>query len=175
MQLLIQRIAIAGAMIPALDAWQYGAILLVLFALVALPLGFASGFMQMNASELTWKRVGIVLVTSLFSPAVSEEVVFRVLLLPNPVEKVEPIAQSSWAVISLALFVVYHPANAHTFFPAGKQVFVNPIFLSLAALLGLVCTLAYFHDGSLWTPVFLHWIVVVVWLLLLGGYQKLHD
>ncbi len=100
--------------------------------------------------------------------------IFRVLLLPNPVEKAGTIAQWGAATISLFLFVIYHPANAYTFFPAGRKVFVHPVFLFLAALLGLICTLAYLHSGSLWTPVFLHWIVVAVWLLLLGGYQKLH-
>jgi len=173
-QLLVQRIAIALQTSPTLEAWKYAAILLLIFALVALPVGFASGFVQFDVSGLTWKRTGIVLATSLVFPAMSEELFFRVLLLPNPLEKAGTIAQWVAVAISLFLFVIYHPANAYTFFPAGRKVFVHPVFLSLAALLGLICTLAYLHNGSLWTPVFLHWIVVAVWLLLLGGYWKLH-
>jgi predicted Abi (CAAX) family protease len=173
-QVIIQRITIAGQTLPSLEAWRYAAVLLFIFGLVALPLGFVSGFVQLDISELTWKRIGTVVVSSLVFPALSEELVFRVLLLPHPVEKVGTIAQGVAATISLFLFVIYHPANAYTFFPAGLKVFVNPVFLSLAALLGLICTLAYFHSGSLWPPVFLHWVVVAVWLLLLGGYRKLH-
>jgi predicted Abi (CAAX) family protease len=173
-QLLIQRLAVAVQTVPTLAAWKYAAMLLLIFALVALPPGFASKFFQLNFSELTWKQTGEVLATSFLFPALSEELFFRVVLLPHPVEKVGTIAKWFAIVTSLLIFVIYHPANAYSFFPAGRKVFVQPVFLSLAALLGLICTLAYFHSGSLWTPVFLHWIVVAVWLLLLGGYQKLH-
>lgn len=50
----------------------------------------------------------------------------------------------------------------------------NLVFLLLAALLGFVCSVAYLQSGSLWTSVVIHWLAVVVWLLLLGGYKKLY-
>ncbi len=49
------------------------------------------------------------------------------------------------------------------------------VFLVLAALLGIICSLAYIQSGSLWTPVMIHWLLVVVWLLLLVGYRKLYS
>jgi predicted Abi (CAAX) family protease len=79
-----------------------------------------------------------------------------------------------WGCLSLFLFVVYHPLNALSFFSRGIETFFNRIFLTLAALLGMLCSLTYLQSGSLWTPVVIHWLVVVVWLLLLGGYRKLY-
>ncbi len=72
------------------------------------------------------------------------------------------------------MFIVYHPLNALSFFPRGLETFFNVIFLVLAALLGIVCSIAYIQSGSLWTAVGIHWFAVVVWLLLLGGYRKLY-
>ncbi|MFB2837851.1 type II CAAX prenyl endopeptidase Rce1 family protein [Floridanema evergladense] len=80
-----------------------------------------------------------------------------------------------WGSLSLVLFIIYHPMNAVTFFPAGRKTFFNPIFLLLAAVLGIVCSVVYLQSGSLWLPVIIHWLVVVVWLVFLGGYKQLHD
>jgi predicted Abi (CAAX) family protease len=66
------------------------------------------------------------------------------------------------------MFLLHHPLNALTFYQAG-----SPTFLILANLLGLACTLVYWLTGSLWPPVLIHWIVVVVWLGWLGGLERL--
>ncbi|MEO0536528.1 MAG: CPBP family glutamic-type intramembrane protease [Cyanobacteria bacterium P01_A01_bin.123] len=109
----------------------------------------------------------------LILPALLEEVVFRVLLLPHPTEAVQPHTLGIWLAISLALFVVYHPLNALTFYPTGKPTFFDPSFLTLAGLLGLTCSLVYLQTGSLWLPTLIHWIVVGVWVFGLGGYRRL--
>jgi predicted Abi (CAAX) family protease len=174
-QLIIHRLAAAGGTIPDVAAWGYATLLLLIYTLLALPVAFGFGFIRMGLPKLSWwGRVGVLL-GALATPAISEEVVFRVLLLPHPAEAVAGITPWLWGSFSLILFILYHPANAYSFFPAGRQVFIAPIFLSLAALLGVICTLSYLQSGSLWPPVFLHWIIVVVWLLLLGGYDKLHN
>jgi len=73
------------------------------------------------------------------------------------------------------MFVVYHPLNALSFFSQGLETFFNSAFLLLATLLGITCSIAYLQSGSLWTPVVIHWLAVVVWLLFLGGYRKLYE
>ncbi len=47
-------------------------------------------------------------------------------------------------------------------------------WLQTARLLILFTLIAYLQSGSLWTPVVIHWLAVVVWLLFLGGYRKLY-
>ena len=79
-----------------------------------------------------------------------------------------------WAGISVFIFIIYHPLNALTFYKRGNPTFLQPVFLTLAGLLGLICALAYYFTGSLLIVAFIHWLVVVVWLFILGGRNKLN-
>ena len=74
------------------------------------------------------------------------------------------------SVVALAVFIVSHPLHAWISRPAALGLFTSPVFLVCAALLGIMCTLAYFISRSLWLPVLLHWITVVVWIMFLGGH-----
>jgi len=159
--------------LPGIADWLQIAALLLGFGFIALPLGFRSGFLQLDPQNLQ-VSVKVVLIT-LFAPAIVEELAFRVLLLPHPTEHPSLLEQWLWGSFGILLFVVYHPLNAWIFYPAGRKTFVNPIFLGLAALLGIICTLSYWQSGSLWTPMLIHWISVAVWLLVLGGYRQLQN
>ncbi len=111
--------------------------------------------------------------TSLIAPAILEELLFRVILLPQSSENLASQSVFTWSLVSLLLFVIYHPLNGITFFPAARETFFNPVFLCLATLLGLICTVAYLQSGSIWIPVIIHWLTVVIWLLYLGGIKQL--
>jgi len=89
-------------------------------------------------------------------PAVTEELFFRVLLLPQTTENLSTSALWIWLCISLSLFILYHPLNALSFALRGVETFSNSVFLVLAALLGVICSLAYIQSGSLWTPAMIH-------------------
>lgn len=52
------------------------------------------------------------------------------------------------------------------------RVFLDPVFLVLVTLLGIVCTITYLKSGSVWLPILFHWLMVVVWIIFLGGWQK---
>lgn len=171
---IAHRLEAAISTLPNLEAWLYTVALLLVFAIVALPIGFLGKFLQVEVLSASWTTIVGILATALLMPAVTEELFFRVLLLPRSTENVSASALWLWGCISLVLFIAYHPLNALSFFPRGLKTFFNWIFLLLAALLGIVCTLAYLQSGSLWTPVVIHWLVVVVWLILLGGYRKLY-
>jgi predicted Abi (CAAX) family protease len=41
-------------------------------------------------------------------------------------------------------------------------------------LLGLACTIAYLLTGALWTITVLYWLVLVPWVLVVGGWQWLY-
>ncbi len=169
-----QRIITAVSTIPDTEAWLYTAALMLLYTIVVLPIGFQFKFLQFEVLKESWLKTTGIIATCLLTPAVSEELFFRALLLPRTTENVSVSVLWFWGCISLAMFVVYHPLNALSFFPRGREVFFSTAFLVLAALLGLVCSLSYIQSGSLWTPVVIHWLAVVVWLLLLGGYKKLY-
>ena len=62
-----------------------------------------------------------------------------------------------------------HPVNGAI---SGRAVFLDPSFLVLATLLGIVCTMTYLRSGSIWPPILFHWFTVVVWIMFLGGWEK---
>lgn len=171
---IVSRLITAASKIPDTQAWLYSAALVAIYTLISLPIGFTFGFLKLDI-ETSWEIIFGVMVRCLLSPAISEELFFRILLLPHPTENATPVTLWLWGCISLVMFIIYHPLNAVTFYPDGLQTFFNPVFLCLAALLGVICTLGYFQSGSLWIPVAIHWLIVVVWLLLLGGYKKLNS
>ena len=74
---------------------------------------------------------------------------------------------------SLAIFVVMHPLNGIFVRHEAFVAFTSPVFLTLAAALGLCCMIAYRLSASLWPPILMHWITVVIWTLFLGGKRLL--
>jgi predicted Abi (CAAX) family protease len=168
------RLIAAWSTIPDTKVWLQSAGLLLLLTLISLPIGFRSGFFRASLLQASWVTIVGIAMTAFLMPAIAEELFFRVLLLPHPTENPTSETQWVWGCVSLILFLVYHPLNGLSFFPTGLKTFREPIFLLLAALLGVVCAIAYLQSGSLWPPVVIHWLVVVVWLLLLGGYKQLY-
>ena len=150
---------------------RHSIILVGVYILFASILGFATHFFSWKPQSVA--TVVRITITSLIAPAILEELFFRVLLLPYPLE----VSFKSYllrSALSLFLFIVYHPLNALTFFPQGRQVFFDNIFLVLAANLGIVCTITYWQTGSIWLPVLIHWVTVAVWLSYFGGLDKLN-
>lgn len=181
---------------PDGQAWVIVIILIVIYGLIALPIGLRNGFLQLDQNLITidntplsplfretdvsavnvkssWHPVLKIMITALFTPAIAEEIVFRVLLLPHPSEHPSLISLYAWSTVSLVIFVIYHPLNAITFYPAARETFFKPMFLFLATLLGIICTIAYLQSGSIWTAVVIHWLFVVSWLIGLGGKSRL--
>jgi predicted Abi (CAAX) family protease len=153
--------------------WGVTAIGLGLYGAIALTIGFRSGFLRWRSPERRPLEILKMLVFCFFSPALWEEFVFRVLLIPHPETATSTANLILSALVSITLFTVYHPLNAIIFYKKGNPTFFQPIFLILAALLGLTCTVVYWLTGSLWTISLVHWLVVVVWLLFLNGLSRL--
>ena len=143
---------------PDARGWLETLAALVGFAAAALLIGLPSGFLHPHPAPVAALPL---LLRTLIAPALAEELVFRVAPPPR------------FAGLALVAYVLYHPLNAWLFVPAARDSFSDPVFLLLAALLGALCTLLYRRSGSLWPPVVLHWLVVVSWLLLLGGASAL--
>jgi predicted Abi (CAAX) family protease len=105
-------------------------------------------------------------------PALVEELVFRVLWLPTP-RSVSWGDWVLWAIGGLIAFVLYHPLNALMFYKVGNPTFFDRRFLILTGLLGVTCTVTYGLTGSLLLITLIHWLVVVVWQVGLGGMARL--
>ena len=166
------RVLLGLSTIPTVNDWLNTIVLLLTYAIIALPFGFWLNFLQLDW-QFSRKIALKVIATSLVTPAIFEELLFRVILLPQPSGHMDFESLFLYSIISLLLFVIYHPLNAITFFPNGRETFFNPVFLCSATLLGLMCTVAYLQTGSIWSPVIIHWFTVAIWLLCLRGMQRL--
>ena len=154
---------------PDARTWLACALVFVLFVACAAPLGLLSGLLRPTSPHLAPGDVVRTAVLIFIQPAFVEELVFRGLLLPRDAGLVRGRRLLVMAGGALALYVASHPINAMVFRPDVLHVFADPAYLVLATLLGLACTAAYFISKSLWPPVVMHWLTVLVWLWFLGG------
>lgn len=169
-KLIRQRLSAAFETLPTAANSLKLALPLLGLAIILLLIGFKSGLLKVDLLQKSWGEIAKIVALSFFMPALGEEIVFRVLFLPHPTENPSIKTQLLWGFITLAAFIIYHPLEGLTWYPAGRDVFVRPSFLILATLLGAICTIAYLVSGSLWLPVIIHWLAVVLWIVLLGGF-----
>ena len=108
-----------------------------------------------------FKELLLVAAIAFVIPAFFEEIFFRGLLIPE----FKPV----WVVLSISLFIAWHPLEAYLLFPKAIDLFTNPKFVTLVGLLGALCSFAYWRTKSLWASILIHWLVVVVWKALGGG------
>jgi predicted Abi (CAAX) family protease len=173
--LMKSRLAQSFSTFPSNSDWILTIALLLIFPLIVVPLGFRFKFLKVEIPKISLRVLLRVALVSLFFPAMAEEALFRVLLLPHKAEQASLASQLLFGSISLALFIIYHPLNATFFIKSAKTTFSSFAFLTSAAILGIVCSIAYFKSGSIYPPIILHWIFVLGWILCLGGYQRLHN
>jgi predicted Abi (CAAX) family protease len=171
MQGILQRLTRAILTLPTWKDWIWAIAMLCLYGLVYLPIGVATGFLDWQVQSSGWMILSVT-AGALWMPGLTEELLFRVLLIPHPTEPVQPAVRWFWSCFGWVAFLLYHPFNIQF----GAPVFFSaPVFLLGTGLLGILCTIAYLRSGSLWLPVVLHWLIVVVWLLLLGGLERFQE
>ncbi|MEH1924285.1 CPBP family glutamic-type intramembrane protease [Nostoc sp.] len=172
LSIILNRV-LASLAVPTIQDWLVIVVMLIIYSIIALPYGWKFGFLNIQIWSASWIDKCLLILRCLFLPAILEELFFRVFLLPHPSEITNWFRWGLWVIVSLLLFILYHPLNAKIFFKAGIPTFYDPAFLVLAAFLGIICTAAYILTGSLFVIVLIHWVVVVVWLILFGGIRKL--
>ncbi|XWK88280.1 MAG: hypothetical protein U7127_29545 [Phormidium sp.] len=153
-----------GVTIPSWLDWLKTLGILLGFGAIAIPIGFTKNFFSWQPLATPWYHQLSTTIKLLFVPALVQEYIFRVLLLPYPKDWFSPLMWWSWGFLALGIYVGYHLILAKWF---GRSTFANPVFLLLITLLGLACTINYYFIGSLWTITFMHWVTVTVWRLFL--------
>ncbi|MEH1825404.1 MAG: CPBP family glutamic-type intramembrane protease [Nostoc sp.] len=174
LSIILNRV-LGSLAVPTLQDWLVIVVMLIIYSIIALPYGWKFGFLHIQIWSASWIDKCLLILRCLFLPAIVEELFFRIFWLPHPSEITNWFRWSLWVIVSLLLFVLYHPLNAKIFFKAGIPTFYDPVFLVLAAFLGIICTAAYTLTGSLFVIVLIHWVVVVVWLIIFGGIRKLDN
>ncbi len=170
------RLVEATTTFPTPMGWLVSGLVLGGYGFFAIDWGRKARFLappQFSAHSLSVQVK--IWVGSFIMPALVEELLFRCLLIPHPQEGVWWVTLMLWSGFSLILFVLYHPLNARTLYKAGDPTFFNPRFLILATVLGMACTGTYLFTGSIWPGTIIHWLAVAIWLLYLGGQERLNN
>ena len=181
---LRQRIINALLQFPNVNEWQLILGIWAIFTLMLLTIGFTTNFIEFKLV----KDFGLILLLEqlsriFFIPSSLEELAVRASLIPGKADKSNKQKDFTWGFISLIIYVFYHlPGGLAIDFinnlmgrdTAYFTTFSNPIFLVLVGILGLCCTITYCKTRSIWPSIIFHWLVVVAWLLFLGGYELLN-
>lgn len=152
---------------PPLHAWQYWLPWTLLYAAMAMAIGFSTRLFQVHFLDMT--RFWFLPITLFVFPCWLEELFFRGFLIRRPVLDEGYRSAIQQIGVSALLFTLWHPLNAATVNPSAQAFFYNPWFLLITFFLGLTCGYAYARSRSIWTPVLIHWLTVLVWVLCLGG------
>jgi len=145
--------------------WKQVSIVCMLFTALSLMFGFAVGFFQFDVAPT--KQVLRVAVIAFVLPALLEELVFRGPLIYFANKKSKKLLYV--AILSLALFILWHPLNACFLLTEARPVFLDWRFLTLATLLGVCASALALTTRSLWPPILFHWFAVIGWKAFLGA------
>jgi predicted Abi (CAAX) family protease len=67
---IAHRLITAVSTLPDAEAWLHAAALILIFTIIALPIGFQRGFLQIEVLRASWSKIIDIIATSLFMPAV---------------------------------------------------------------------------------------------------------
>ena len=166
---LLRRLLDALFQSPTTGAWGLSLALLAGYGALVIPMGLRSGLLGWQRSTGGPLALLAHSLRLLAMPALVEELIFRVALLPQALEGPSATELLGWSSLALGLFVAYHPLAGRLWYRQGRRLFDDPRFLIACTLLGVACSGAYLASGSLWPPLLIHWLVVVTWLEWLGG------
>ncbi len=150
---------------------QWIVLLILAFGAISWLTGTAVGLFEFQI--LTSKNVFLLVFMLFLFPVLLEEAFFRGILIPRDTLERGGRSIAFYTVLSSSLFVVWHPLNALTINHGAIEIFINPWFLVIVFLLGIVTSLSYISSKSIWVPILIHWITVFVWVVFLGGRNAL--
>lgn len=150
------------------DVVSFIKILLAYFSVSFLIIAFSK--------SLFWQPLKIQLFVPTFMPlifvlynAFVEEIIFRGLLLPHRSREISKDKIYLYSILSIIIFVIWHPFTALCFSHHYKHLFLDPSFLTIVLFMAIACTITYLKSGSLWLPIIIHWITIIIWILGFGG------
>ncbi len=146
-------------------------VIITLYVIGALAIGFGTGFFKPGFLCTDIHVYFILALSMIIFPSFMEEAAFRVLLLPHPSNLIGGHTTALSCIPSLSLYVAWHPFYA-SMSGAGIPIFDVP-FLSIVSILGITCTWLYLRTGSIWLPISVHWLTVIIWVFFLGGRNRL--
>lgn len=112
-------------------SWPMGLlwlVMLALYSLVALPFGLRNKFLVRQRAGLAPVGFGLDALRRFVAPALLEETIFRVMLLPHPVEGVPGDRWLLWGIVSFGAFILYHVVLDKTLYRGPRQASLTLAF-----------------------------------------------
>jgi predicted Abi (CAAX) family protease len=163
----LHRNLLAGYRTSPLRRAKVSLVFTAIFACLAAVGGLSGKLFQFHLVES--QLLCLLPLSLFFFPAFLEESFFRGILIPNTIKEKGPSAIFAATLFSATTFTLWHPLNALTVNPGAQQLFLNPYFLGIVFALGITCSLSYIYSQSLWVPIVIHWLTVLIWVIFLGG------
>lgn len=114
--LLCHRLRASLLQRPSAAHLRNGALCLTIHAVASLSFAFVTRFVALESPPALPKSLGV-LVASFFAPGLTEELVFRGLLLPHRqvdgLGPFKPLPRLLYGALSVGLFVIYHLSPFH--------------------------------------------------------------
>ena len=152
--------------LPSTADWLLALACAAGFAALAVPFGLVSGIYRWAPDLLSADTLRVAAI-SLVLPALMEELVFRGPLMWAAVKRGR--APVWFIVLSLVVYVAWHPLNAFLFMPQAAETFLDWRFLAVTTLFGAAATWMTLRARSLWPAILFHWLLVVAWKGLFGA------
>ena len=151
---------------PTAADWQLTVIATLVFGAFSAAFGLATGLFDPSIPNNITDLLRVAAIAFVL-PALLEEFVFRGPIIWLAMKGSRQLLVA--AMISLVLFVLWHPLNGTFLVTDAKDMFTDSRFLTIATMLGIIATWLAMRTRSLWPPVVFHWLAVVGWKALLGG------
>ncbi len=154
---------------PSVNDLIFGSIATLIYGIVAILFGLTTKLFSIKLYSGDFKTLLILPFVLIIIPSIPEEIFFRGLLLPSPSEFGSKKQVLFGVLASMSLFILWHPFTALTIYPQVRELYTDIRFITIVAMLSFVCTITYLKSGSIWIPIVIHWLTVVVWMFFLGG------
>ena len=155
-----------GLKTPPINLPLKSIILIPFYILFTLLVGFNTNLLEYK--PITSSIIFILPISLFIFPSLIEEVFFRGVLLPYNLKYKSYKTILLYVILSTLLYTSIHLLYA-LLNPVSAIYFLNIYFLLIVMFLGLTCSIAYIYSQSLWLPVIIHWLTVLIWVLLLNG------
>ena len=169
MSLIVERLASAFTTVPTFSQWTWVGLTVALYGSAALWILHKAKLFKRSSEKVPVSKLLLLALIAIFTPSLIEETLYRVLLLPHPNEAATLSTTIGLTLFSVALYVVAHPLLAWLVWPWSRQIFYRGSFLAIVTLLGVACSFVYLLTGSVYAPLFIHWLTIVVWKAFYGG------
>jgi predicted Abi (CAAX) family protease len=181
---ILQRLWVALVIPPSVQDLFITWLLFFGYCLITIPAGLLQNLVNFEPIQVWWNlelyrdglrlhhnRQALKVMVLLSLWVIMEELIFRAGLLPLTFEHLPVANRIAWIAGAGLLAIARYLVGYRHWHPLFKQ----RRFFSLAVLLEIACIAAYLLTESLWMSILLHWLLVVVWLLPLGGRYQLQQ